>query len=403
MSDNTQTLTFTQQIDAPVKAVYRSCIDPNLLQVWFANSVDVDASEKGRLFAWWEQGYYSGGSFLKVEENKELAFNWQGLGEPGATKVILRFEEKDGGTLVTLEHKKLGTGSEWEGTLKNVERGWPVALENLQWLHEKGVDKRIYDRPFMGIYIRQEVSEEQAKKMDLPVKGGILIDGALDDTGAAEVGLQQEDLIVQLGEHEILNFQTLGKAIGTFKAEQVIETVFYREGEKQTAQMKLSRRPFPDVPDTFDEVVEQAQKIYAELDAALEGILEGVTEEEASFNPEEGEWSAKEALSHLIYDLNVYLVYLNSLAGMQKGPNYFEMPGFQKNYAQVFPSVAEMAAEFKRLEQLVLNLAASLPEDVMSIKFYYVQVANRFVQFTQGHTTQHFDQIKDAIAAAREK
>ena len=187
MSDKTQTLRFSQEIKAPVAEVYFAFTNQPLMQAWFADVVEIDLKEKGRLYAWWNQGYYATGIITKVEENEKVVFKYQGLGEPAATKISVSFEEKDGGTLLTLKHKGLGEGEKWEGTLKNVKKAWPVALENLQWLVEKGVDKRIYDRPFMGIYIAGELNEEQAETLGMPVTAGIRLTGAVEGTGAAEV------------------------------------------------------------------------------------------------------------------------------------------------------------------------------------------------------------------------
>ena len=74
----------------------------------------------------------------------------------------------------------------------------------------------------------------------------------------------------------------------------------------------------------------------------------------------------------------------------------------QEKMSQAYPTLAEMVADFRHLQRLIVDVVSGLPEEFLAIKFYYHNVAARFLQGERGHSDQHFEQIKNAITAARE-
>jgi uncharacterized protein YndB with AHSA1/START domain len=402
MSEKTQTLSFTQQIKAPVKDVYFALTNRTMMQSWFADTVSINAADDGHLYAWWNSGnFYAAGKYTKVEENKSLSLAWRGMGEPAESRLEFSLAENNGGTQVKVTHQGLGKGPEWGNVFEEVDQAWPRLLENLQWAMEKGVDKRVYDRPFMGIMIAGALDEKQAKKLGVPVKAGIRISGTLEGTGAAAVGLQNDDVLVKMGEHELTDFPSLTKAIGSFKAEQVVKTEFYRGGEKHSVDMTLSRRPYPEFPNTAKEFAAEMRKLYKELDAELEAAFEGVSEDEATARPGEEEWCAKEVIAHLIYTERWFQQWLSTAVAGLRAPGFNNDHGLIEAMSKAYPTTVDALNELKVCEQTSAAAVANLKDDFVSQKFNYYGLAAWPLQGMEPHTRGHITQIQEAVKAAR--
>jgi uncharacterized protein YndB with AHSA1/START domain len=404
MADKTKTLTFTQQVEAPVEQLYFALTNQPVLQTWLCNVAEIDANENGRFYVWWNEGYYASGKFTKVEENKAVSFTWHGLGEPAPSKVDITLKKKDGGTLVTLKHSEIGTDKVWEDTAKGFEEEWTKALTNLQFVMEKGIDKRIFDLPLLGIYPSGQLDKEQAERLGVPVEKGVWISGTVEGSGAEAAELQADDVIVKIAGTPIESFASFAGAVRPYKAEDEVEMVFYRGSEKKSLPVKLSRRPFPEVPPKAKELAKEVEKGYKQLDKELEAIFEGVSEEEASKRPGPEEWSAKETLAHLLCTERWAFVAISTNIGGQRGAGFFNDLGLIKALADSYPKVADIIAEIKRSEKLTVAILATLPDEFVARKISYIGLANTFLPLLglPQHSRTHFPQMEAAIQAARE-
>ena len=185
----TQTLEFVETIEAPIPQVYKAFGSSIAWESWFTDFAEVDLKEKGRFYCWWNVGYYAGGLFTKVTENEQIAFTWHGLHEPLETVVEVSFEKAKNGTLVKIAHKNVGTTSEWAERVAAYERGWETGLANLKSVMETGLDKRIYDRPMLGIMLGNLVDAKKAAELSLPVDYGENLSGVVEGMGAEAAGL----------------------------------------------------------------------------------------------------------------------------------------------------------------------------------------------------------------------
>jgi uncharacterized protein YndB with AHSA1/START domain len=404
MVDKTQTLTFTQEVKAPVEQLYFAVTNQPVLQTWLCNVAEIEAREKGRFFVWWNEGYYASGMFTKVEENKGVSFTWHGLGEPAPTKVDITLKKKDGGTLVTLKHSEIGTDKAWEDTVKAFKEEWAKALTNLQFVMEKGIDKRLYDQPLLGVYPAGVLNEKEAKRLGVPVDKGAWINATVEGSGAEAAGLQADDVIHEIAGTVIETGFSFAQAVKPYKAGDEVEMVIYRGSEKKTLPVKLSRRPFPEVPATAKELAKEVEKSYQQLDKDLEAIFKGVSEEEASKRPAPEEWSAKETLAHLLYTERWAFVLISTSVGGQRGPGFFNHLEQLKALADSYPKVADIIAEIKRNEKLTVATLAALPDEFVARKVSYVGLANTLLPLAglPQHTRSHFPQMQAAIKVARE-
>lgn len=396
---STKSLSFTETVQATPAAVYRAFTNANMLTQWLCNDARLAVQEGGRLYLYWPQGYYTVGEFTAVEADKSLAFSWLGKGEQDSSTVQITLTKVDDGTTVALEHTDVA-----ESHAADIEKNWQDGLANLKSVLEKGLDKRVYDRPFMGILINSIINAEQLAKQGIPAKGAVQISGTLPRTGAAEAGLQRGDLITIINGAEITSFPAIGQALGSGKIGDRLPIEYYRDGEKHAAEMELRSRPAPDRPETAAAFAETLQGIYAELDAELDDIFAGVSEEEAATPPAEGEWSAQEVIAHLIVTERAAQIGVGAQLGdtvLVGYPN--NDPPLLRAILTAYPTTEALLEAWKRAEAETVILVKNLPESYTERLVDYLALSLNLLQGLPAHTRGHFIQIQEAIATVREK
>jgi uncharacterized protein YndB with AHSA1/START domain len=404
MSADTQTLTFQELVKAEPKAVYYAFTNQAMLTQWLCNDARINASKDGHLYLYWNQGYYTVGEFTEVEEDKSLAFSWRGKGEPAVSHVTVTLEANGDGAKVHIAHEGLGRGEGWQEIITELANGWQNGLANLKSVLERGLDKRIYDRPLLGVIPTAQISEEQAAELGLPVKGGVRISGTVPNTGAAKAGLQADDIITQLDDTDITGFAAFAPAVAGKNAGTEMQVVFYRDNHKHTVTMPLSARPAPNVPDTTAAFAEQVQQLYAQLDAQLDELLEGVGDEEASISPAEGQWSIKEILCHLIASER------GTQFGMAVQLGGQALTVFPNNPAAptaaliaVYPTLAQLVQVWKQAEAETVALVKNLPSEYASRKVDYLNNGLTLLMGNPGHTQSHYGDMRRVLAAVRSR
>ncbi len=101
-------------------------------------------------------------------------------------------------------------------------------------------------RGYLGVII-QPVDSSQVEKLKLPNRRGALVSAVQPGSPAERAGLQSNDVIVNLAEHDVadpaaLRNLTTGLAVG-----REVSLSFYRGGEQRTT--KVSIAPLPPVPE----------------------------------------------------------------------------------------------------------------------------------------------------------
>ena len=402
MDQESTNLSFSETIAAKPADVYLAFTRDGLVRQWLCNQSQLDARVGGRLYLHWQQGYYASGEFTELEPEKSVAFTWQGRGETAVSHVLVSLSGSNGTTQVELVHKNVGTDESWAQTRNELQQGWESGLANLKSVLETGLDRRVYDRPFLGILIGGAVSAEEAKALALPIEGGIRISGALAGTGAEAAGLQNGDIVVNLGGSETTDFPSLRAAIQPFKAGEKAQVTYFRNGEEQSVMMLLSQRPVPDVPETPGAFAEELRELYDQLDQELDNLLAGVSEAEASHHPAEGEWNVKEVLAHLIgteraTQLGIATQLTNDV--LDGFPN--NTMAWVRSITAVYPTLPEIVAAWKRTESETVALIAELPPEFVKQKINYLNIGSNLLIGLPGHTRSHFTQMREAIASAR--
>jgi len=388
-------------VHAPAKLAYRAFTNSTSLREWLCDVATAEPHINGRIYLWWRGDFYSSGHYLELDENKCVRFRWFGNRDSAPTEVTVSVSEKEGGTLIHLDHE-IPDDPAWAQTAESLRENWADTLRNLKSVLETGVDLRIAERPMLGI-MPGDFTEEQAQALNVPVRDGLRLDGVVDGMGAQRSGLQKDDVLVEMAGHPIHNdANSLPIAIAGKKGGDHIDVVIYRGPEKKTISLELSKRPMPEVSFDPKELAQRARKLYEEGLAEVEQYFEGVTDDRAMATPEPGEWSALEVVAHLIHGERFNQIFLTGLIDGYEPVT----DGFGTNIdAQVAatvkanPSVALMLSALRRTVEETLAYTALIPNEFVANKGSYYRFGFALLQ-PNFHLTGHTQQIKNAIAAA---
>lgn len=384
----TETLTFERYIHVPPSAVYYALTNSTALGEWLVDEARADARPGGRLYLWSNEGMTINDKFVTLERDQRVVFTWM-----ASSVVEISLAAQNNGTLLQLSHKNYE--SQWG------QPPWSDSLENLQSVLETGLDLRFYNRPMLGIIGGTEITPELAAEHNLPVSSGLQLQQFVPEMGAAAAGLQRGDILVKLAESEIVAFRSLRPAVNPYKAGDVVEIVFYRGAERMTAQMKLSGRPRPQVPDNAADLAQAARETYARIDGELAELFDGVSEEAAGRSPKAGEWSAKQVVGHLITSEMAVQAWIATLISGDEVSNWASNTwAWVDAILAINPTVPSLLAELSRCEQQTVALLGNLPADFISRKSSYLRAASIPLTVMPNHARTHCGQIRQALEAA---
>jgi hypothetical protein len=254
----------------------------------------------------------------------------------------------------------------------------------------------------LGIFLN-DFNADIASHLNIPVKEGVRIDDVAEGMGAQAAGLQKDDLVVKMAGEPVVDFSSLTKALQGQRAGDEVEVIYYRGSEKRTTRMKLSGRPIPEIPATQKDFAETLQKTYGDENTGLAKLFEGVSDAEASYHPEPGEWSAKEVLAHLILNERFWSGYMVELAtGQERWSDDNTGNSHEQTRAVVsaYPTVQELLEELKRNQAETLAYISNMPPALAERKGSYWRLAS-YMLTPPSQTQVHYDQIRSAIEAAR--
>lgn len=398
-----KSLTFTQTIAMTPASVYYALTNAAALSEWFCDDAQVNLQENGRLHFWWRDGYCTTGEFTKIVENETISFTWHGHNEPAATAVTIHLSGVEDHTQVHVTHDGLGEGEIWDAAQAEFKKGWESSLRNLQAVLETGLDRRIYDIPFLGILPTAQLTADQMAELGSDADGGVRIGGTVPETGAAAAGLQEEDVLISLAGTPIPTFADIAKAVTPYKPGDEIAVALIREGVPQTVSMTLSQRPTPTVPDQPAAYAEAVRELYDQLITELDDVLADVTEEEAAHVLDDEGWNVKEVLAHLVQSERNLQLSLALQISDQPGAGFpNNPPAWTKAITAVYPTLAEIITLWKQTLAETVALVANFPDTFVQRKATYMNSGRTLLFGFPSHTRTHFRQIKEAIQAARQ-
>ncbi len=383
-------------VKASPSDVLRMFTNSTAVREWLADMALIAPRPGGRIYLAWNDGYYSSGSITSLD-GSGLAFSWRGPGEK-ETQVEVSWTGTDDGTVVEVRQGGFASKKKARRQARNLEKVWARSLENLASVLDSGEDLRFTRRPMLGVTLEEEVRDAAGGAL------GVRISGTVEGMGAAAAGLIGGDVIAGMAGREIREFSDLGVALSAHRAGDLIEVRFLRQGEEQTLVMELSGRPIGDVKASAVELADQAAAISDRFLDALDSVLAGTTEEEATYRPGEDEWSVKEILAHLLDgEGDDHARIVAAFDGVE--PLYDG--GFANSHwrtsvtAGAYPDVASMMAAYRRLAGETVQLIRAIPPELERKRPTFWRIAYGFSE-TEHHLGEHLDQIKATLAASRQ-
>jgi uncharacterized protein YndB with AHSA1/START domain len=395
-------LKFETFIPAHPEQVFHAFTNASALREWLCDLATVDPRPGGRMYLYWNSGYYSSGEYLTIESDQQIGFSWCGRSDPGRSQVHLHIEQQETGTRLILEHEVPKDGPEWDKTITEIEKGWQDSLENLASVIDTGMDLRYINRPMLGIYL-SDFNAELAEKLGVPVTKGMRIDSIAEGLGAQAAGLRNNDVIVRIAGQETSNFFAIPAIMEGRSAGEWVQVEFYRGAELMSVSMELSRRQMPEIAATPEALAQAVEVIYDRCVALLDKTFTGVSYSEADFHPSKGEWNAKEVLAHLIVtERNNQFDIADRISGFERWADDWtgNVPAQVQATVVAFPTLAELLDELKRLYIETAALLRRLPQSFVERRGSYWQVAFSYTQ-DRTHLDEHIEQINAAIEAAR--
>lgn len=395
-------LHYEFEIQAPVEDVYRMFTNSSSLREWMCDTATVAPNGDGRFYVAWNDGYYAAGEYTAVQPPHLVEFTWRGKDEPDKSKVKVTLSPHGEGTKIIIVHSGIGEGGSWGNARQDIHIGWEAGIRNLKSVMEVGPDLRIVNRPMMGIFFG-EFSAEVAKRLGCPVTEGVYVEGTIEGMGAQQAGLQKDDVIVELDGQPVASFAALGPILTAHEAGDRVKAVVFRNGEKKEFEMELSHRPVPDIPTTVAGLAQAVEKRQQEDILLLTQALEGVSDQEAAYKPDETQWSIKEILAHLIHserEIQNRIEEIFLSADPQFDTFTDNLSERVKATAQVYSTLAEMVDALKCAKSETTAFIAALPESFANRKSSFWRLAFERLSFDT-HYQEHADQIKEAVAAAR--
>ncbi|MEW5869356.1 MAG: SRPBCC domain-containing protein [Chloroflexota bacterium] len=401
MAKQSETIKFKLVVNAPAREVFESFTNASALTDWLCNVAEADGRRGGRLYLWWNTGYFASGEFVNLEPGKKIVFSWHGAGEVGNTRVKVELEAAKTGTLVYLSHSGLGAGKDWAKARRSIKRGWRDGLANLKSVLETGLDLRFRRRPDLGVSGLEDISAEQAGQLGLPARACVRVLGVLDGQGAQAAGLQAGDLVIKMAGKRVDSKQMMWSLMQQYQAGDQVKMVFYRDGQRQRVKLQLSHLPLPDVPASLDELVEVLQQEYQACQSQLARALQAASDEQAGQKPAEEQWSAKEVIAHLINtERELHSLIASFLVGQQAEFTFYaNQPAFVSATVAAWPLLDDLLDELRRSQEQTLAMAAGLPPEFAVQKRSYWRLGSELLGFSS-HTCQHIAQIESTLRAA---
>jgi uncharacterized protein YndB with AHSA1/START domain len=102
---------------------------------WCCEKAEADAHLGGKLHIYTE-GYNAYGEFTVLDQDRAVAFTWNGDGEP-PTLIHVSLNGQDNSTMLKFKVTGLCSTQDWSGTADFLERTWGHVLNNLKDVLEK--------------------------------------------------------------------------------------------------------------------------------------------------------------------------------------------------------------------------------------------------------------------------
>ncbi|MBN1135598.1 MAG: SRPBCC domain-containing protein [Anaerolineae bacterium] len=249
---------------------------------WCCERAECDARVGGKLHIYTE-GYNAYGEFRELEQDRSVAFTWDGDGEP-PTLIHVSLDGDNDSTVMTFQVTGLCSEQEWAGLADSLERTWTRVLNNLKAVLETEsrscTETAVQGNTEFALELYQQLRAEKGNLFFSPYS----ISAALAMTYAGARGNTEIQMAQAL--HFLLAQEELHPAFA------LLEAKLGDIGRRGDVQIKVANALWPDVGYQFlEEFLALTEKhygasitplYYSDPEAArqkINGWVEGKTEE----------------------------------------------------------------------------------------------------------------------------
>jgi len=152
-----------------------------------------------------------------------------------------------GGPLVNLRGEIIGIntaivrGSGYSGNVAE-GLGFSIPSSTARYVVDELIAKGKVTRPYLGVR-SVTINSSLANYYGLPVDHGVYVTEVLGGTPADQAGLQQDDIVVRIGEYALGEDHPLVNVLSHFESGQQVTLLVNREGQEIELQVVLGERP----------------------------------------------------------------------------------------------------------------------------------------------------------------
>jgi S1-C subfamily serine protease len=148
-----------------------------------------------------------------------------------------------GGPLVDMSGRVVGINSAGTDSAENI--GFAIAIDSAKGTIRQAISDPLKATAYLGVSTR-DVTSDLAFQLGLGAQHGALVLAALNDGPAADAGIQEGDVIVDVNGEPIQAATDLGRVLDALRPGQEVEVrVVGTDGTERTETVRLGTKPLP--------------------------------------------------------------------------------------------------------------------------------------------------------------
>jgi S1-C subfamily serine protease len=148
-----------------------------------------------------------------------------------------------GGPLVDMEGRVVGINSAGSENAENI--GFAISIDSAKTAIEQAISHPLQATAYLGVSTR-DVTPDLAFQFGLPIDDGAFVLATLTGGPAADAGIREGDVIVEVDGEAIRAATDLGRVLDALKpGDQVEVRVIGSGGQERTVSVKLGTKPLP--------------------------------------------------------------------------------------------------------------------------------------------------------------
>jgi serine protease Do len=149
-----------------------------------------------------------------------------------------------GGPLVNLAGEVIGITSAKVADIGVEGMGYAISIDTAMPIIQELVNTGYITRPWLGVGL-YTVDQMAVQQLNLAVDKGVLLTEVVDGSPADRAGLQQWDVIVNIGGKDVANVEELTKILHASAIGQPLEIKYWRDDQQYTVSVIPSESPRP--------------------------------------------------------------------------------------------------------------------------------------------------------------